>query len=358
MHLLAEERELLKSITVYIVPRVSVDGAEYCVTTGGRVRSRKWDAAGEFRSPNTVYPDDINGDGWVVDMRIEHPSGTFVADAKEPRLLVPRQVDSPPPYYKVLPEGLIHDWDGSDDIRSAGTSDIDGGLQGDKNPRTWDGVDFNRQWVTNWFVPKRFFFFTQKNQIPQRKGLSRDEGQNGSGDFPFSELEMRHLITFIHSHPKIFGIMGCKISWPSILLRRAFRQPEKVAPSQTTRESTACFGWGRSPPPTPQSTSPTTQRSSGSSRHLRSSSPRSATAARRWGYRALRLPSSTPTTCATQATTATASTRSTIVRVLHMCCLFLILRGWFCAASRLTGQVSMFAARPWGSRLRGGAGHR
>ena len=159
MHLLAEERELLKSITVYIVPRVSVDGAEYCVTTGGRVRSRKWDAAGEFRSPNTVYPDDINGDGWVVDMRIEHPSGTFVADAKEPRLLVPRQVDSPPPYYKVLPEGLIHDWDGSDDIRSAGTSDIDGGLQGDKNPRTWDGVDFNRQWVTNWFVRKRCFFF-------------------------------------------------------------------------------------------------------------------------------------------------------------------------------------------------------
>ena len=55
-----------------------------------------------------------------------------------------------------------------------------------ENP--WDGVDFNRQWVTNW-----------------------DEGQNGSGDFPFSEIEMRHLITFIHSHPKIFGIMGCKM---------------------------------------------------------------------------------------------------------------------------------------------------
>ncbi len=37
IHLLSEEPELLKSITVYIVPRVSVDGAEYCVTTGGRV---------------------------------------------------------------------------------------------------------------------------------------------------------------------------------------------------------------------------------------------------------------------------------------------------------------------------------
>ena len=131
--------------------------------------------------------------------------GTFVADAKEPRLLVPRQVDSPPPYYKVLPEGLIHDWDGSDNIRSAGTSDIDGGLQGDKNPRTWDGVDFNRQWVTNW-----------------------DEGQNGSGDFPFSEIEMRHLITFIHSHPKIFGIMGCKIALLLLICAQAFMWDPRV----------------------------------------------------------------------------------------------------------------------------------
>ena len=133
------------------------------------------------------------------DARFVCDPATFVADAKEPRLLVPRQVDSPPPYYKVLPEGLIHDWDGSDNIRSAGTSDIDGGLQGDKNPRTWDGVDFNRQWVTNW-----------------------DEGQNGSGDFPFSEIEMRHLITFIHSHPKIYGIMGCKIALLLLICAQGF----------------------------------------------------------------------------------------------------------------------------------------
>ena len=43
LHLLEEEPELLKRIAVYIVPRVAVDGAEFCVTTGGRVRSRKWE---------------------------------------------------------------------------------------------------------------------------------------------------------------------------------------------------------------------------------------------------------------------------------------------------------------------------
>ena len=49
-------------------------------------------------------------------------------------------------------QGMIHDWDGGSDenIQSAGTSNINTGIQGDKDPRTWDGVDFNRQWVTNW----------------------------------------------------------------------------------------------------------------------------------------------------------------------------------------------------------------
>ena len=188
IHLLSEEPELLKSITVYIVPRVSVDGAEYCVTTGGRVRSRKWDAAGEFRSPNTVYPDDINGDGWVVDMRIEHPSGTFVADAKEPRLLVPRQVDSPPPFYRVLPEGLIHDWDGGDEFRRQETRASY--YDAVRNPRDWDGVDWNRQWPSNWATP------------------TPGVGSAGAGDYPFSEHEMRIFGDFVQRNPKLFGIMG------------------------------------------------------------------------------------------------------------------------------------------------------
>jgi murein tripeptide amidase MpaA len=104
LHLLKEEQELLKRVAIYIVPRVSVDGAEYCVTTGGRVRSRKWDEPGAHREPNTIYPEDLNGNGSVVDMRVEHPSGEYVTDPLEPRLMVPRQLDSPPPYYKVFPE--------------------------------------------------------------------------------------------------------------------------------------------------------------------------------------------------------------------------------------------------------------
>ena len=63
LHLLKSEPELLRRISIYINPRVAVDGAEYCVTTGGRVRSRKWDGAGEHREPNTIYPEDVDGNG-------------------------------------------------------------------------------------------------------------------------------------------------------------------------------------------------------------------------------------------------------------------------------------------------------
>jgi hypothetical protein len=53
-----------------------------------------------------------------------------------------------------------------------------------KDPRGWNGVDFNRQWPANWSTQ-----------------------QLGAGDFPFSEHEMRLFGGFITDHPKIFGIM-------------------------------------------------------------------------------------------------------------------------------------------------------
>jgi len=154
-------------------------------------------------------------------------------------------------------QGMIHDWDGGSDenIQSAGTSNINTGIQGDKDPRTWDGVDFNRQWVTNW---SEFQNGESESETETEHLYSYSYGAGGrvklhgtvaalalthaslcpvscttvapcpllsclrlspvlwlvafwfagSGDFPFSEIEMRHLAVFIHSKPKIFGIMG------------------------------------------------------------------------------------------------------------------------------------------------------
>ena len=56
--------------------------------------------------------------------------------------------------------------------------------------------DWNRNWSYNWHP---------------------EPEQMGAGDFSFSELEMRHFAEFLHSHPKIFGILGYHCGRASII---------------------------------------------------------------------------------------------------------------------------------------------
>jgi len=159
--------DLLKRVTFYIVPRLNPDGAEFVVTTSERVRSRTDRTELE---PNTLYQEDVDGDGLILSMRQEHPDGPFVADPEDPRLLIRRRANSQGPFYRVLPEGRIHTWDGTDRIRSEGRN-----------------FDWNRNWSYDW---------------------RPEPEQPGAGDFPFSEVEMRYLAEFIYSHPNLFGALG------------------------------------------------------------------------------------------------------------------------------------------------------
>ncbi len=159
--------DLLKRVAFHIVPRLNPDGAEFVVKTSGKTRSR---TDRSQRLPNTLYQQDINGDGLILTMRQQHPDGQFVVDPKDRRLLIQRTRDSKPPFYRTLPEGLIVDWDGSDNIRIEGRS-----------------FDWNRNWSYDW---------------------RPEPEQGGAGDFPFSEPEMRAMAGFIHSRPNLFGILG------------------------------------------------------------------------------------------------------------------------------------------------------
>ena len=175
--LLADAPELLQQVVFYIVPRLNPDGAEFAVTTTGRVRSRTDE---EERLPNCLYQEDVNGDGLILSMRQRHPDGGFVVDPKDPRLMISRKSDSQAPFYRVLPEGLIHAWDGSDQIRQGGRS-----------------FDWNRNWSYDWRPePEQF----------------------GAGDFPFSETEMRHMGQFMHGRPNLFGVLGYHTG-PAAVLR-------------------------------------------------------------------------------------------------------------------------------------------
>ena len=172
---------LLERIVFYIVPRINPDGAEFVVTTFGRVRSR---TDRSERVPNTLYQEDVDGNGLILSMRQQHPDGGLVADPDDPRLLIRRQADSPGPFYRTFPEGLIHEWDGS--AADCGTIKVEG-----------RSLDWNRNWSYDW---------------------RPEPEQYGAGDFPFSEIEMRHMAQFLHSRPNLFAVLGYHTG-PAAVLR-------------------------------------------------------------------------------------------------------------------------------------------
>jgi hypothetical protein len=177
--LVADHRRsnMLKRLAFHIVPRINPDGAEFAVTASGSIRSR---TDRSERVPNTLYQEDLNGDGLILTMRMEHPNGPFVADPADARLLIRRTSDSKPPYYRTLPEGAIHEWDGTDNISVEGRS-----------------LDWNRNWSANW---------------------RPEPEQGGAGDFPFSEPEMRAMADFMFSRPNVFGVLGYH-NGPNAVLR-------------------------------------------------------------------------------------------------------------------------------------------
>ena len=208
--------DLLERVAFYIVPRLNPDGAEFVATTAGVLRSR---TDRSQKVPNTLYQEDVNGDGLILTMRQEHADGQFVKDSRDERLVVKRRADSGGPFYRLLPEGYIHAWDGSDQVQERGRS-----------------FDWNRNWSCDW---------------------RPEPEQEGAGDFPFSEPEMRHLAE-VHPQPaeplRRAGIpywsgggaappprlepmpiwtkrtCACSRSWPASPLRRPvsprFRQPD------------------------------------------------------------------------------------------------------------------------------------
>ena len=159
--------ELLDQITFHIIPRVSTDGAEDIMLRQHVVRSRE----SVDKRKNCIWPEDINGDGYIHKMRIPDPNGAWFAPDDEPRLLVPRLPgDKGGRRYRVTTEGLIHDWDGGPWEDPATT-----------------GYDFNRNWPARW--------------------RPRHE-QWGAGLYPFSEPEVRAIADHVFSHPNTFGMFG------------------------------------------------------------------------------------------------------------------------------------------------------
>ncbi len=171
-HLLAnynkdeEITKIVDSIVWYIVPRLDVDGAEAYLT--GRPAGEDpnpVDSDGDFLFDEDP-PEDLDGDGYIVQMRQKDPKGEMKISEKDPRRMVRKAKDETGgTFYKVYSEGI--DNDGDEKINEDSFS-----------------MRFlsNRNYPGNW-----------RPQTVQR----------GGGKYPMEESVTRAEVDFIAAHPNI-----------------------------------------------------------------------------------------------------------------------------------------------------------
>ena len=175
----------------YICPRVNPDGAEWALA----------DRPKEIRSVTKPYPfaddhvdglvggEDIDGDGRVLQMRVEDPNGSWKAHPSEPRLMIRRDpIEEGGTYYRILPEGLLKKFDGV-------TINV-------RRPK--ESLDLNRNFPANWRTESQQF---------------------GAGDFPTSESEARNLVEFVMKHKNITGTISYH-TMSGVLLRGFSDKPD------------------------------------------------------------------------------------------------------------------------------------
>lgn len=184
-------REILEKFTIYIIPRISPDGAEVYLTTADSLRSVDRPYLSE-KQENGLYAKDIDNNGVIAMMRFKSPSGVWMIDPKNPLLMkkrTPDQMDGE--FYHVYTEGMI---------------------EGDIDPiypaRPLWGLDFNRNYPFGWFTENR---------------------QPGAGPYPLSNPETKAVVDFVINHPNIGGVATLHTSG-GIILYPPGTKPAKSAP--------------------------------------------------------------------------------------------------------------------------------
>ncbi len=157
---------LVDNMVWYIVPRLDVDGADAYLT--GKPAGKDpnpVDNDGDFMFDEDP-PDDIDGDGVIVQMRKLDPEGTMKISDKDPRIMTRKAPDeSGGNYYRIYTEGIDNDGDGKYNEDSFSTRFLS-----------------NRNYPSNW---------------------KPDNVQRGSGKYPLEESVTMAEYRFIADHPNI-----------------------------------------------------------------------------------------------------------------------------------------------------------
>lgn len=184
-------KRALDTRAFYIAPRVNPDGAEWALA----------DKPKEIRSVTKPYPysedaidgltawEDIDGDGRILQMRIEDPNGAWKVHPDDPRLMVRRDpIETGGKYYRILPEGLLKNYDGV-------TINV-------RRPK--ESLDLNRNFPANWRT---------------------ESDQHGAGVYPTSESEARNLVNFVIDHKNITAVISFH-TMSGVLLRGFSVRPD------------------------------------------------------------------------------------------------------------------------------------
>lgn len=206
-------RRLLDEQLIYVIPRIAVDAADYVLATSRLVRSRHID----MREPNVSYPQDLNGDGKIMQMRWISATGDYRLSKKDPRILLPRRPeDKEGIFYELANEGLIHDWDGG------------------KTLATRAECDFCRNFPTALWRPSVY---------------DADLGFSRNGAYPLSEPEIHAMADFVLAHPNIaaaidFHTGNQAIFYPEKAIKSGARYPvDAEVIERIGKRAEAITGW-------------------------------------------------------------------------------------------------------------------
>jgi murein tripeptide amidase MpaA len=183
----------------YVVPRLNPDGAERGLKERRFIRSSVRPYPRE-QLDDGLHVQDADGDGRVLDMRIEDTNGAWRPHPDEPALLIRRDpVDAPAdgPFYRLMPEGRIQNFDGVTI----------------KVPPPLEGLDLNRNFPAEW--------------APEHE-------QRGAGPYPTSEPEIRAYVQAVTERPNITGHVAYH-TFSGVHLRPYSGRPDDDFPTQDLR---------------------------------------------------------------------------------------------------------------------------
>jgi murein tripeptide amidase MpaA len=200
--------KLVKERVFYILPKINPDGSDSYLRKPGdpvdpNLKKVDDDDDGLLDEDG---PEDLNGDGIISIMRIRDENGSLLTSAKDPRLMVQREIDKKGEWRIIGPEGLDNDKDGRINEDPPGRE------------RTVSNRNYPAYWAPAWI-------------------------QSNSGSYPLSEPEAKAQIDFILAHPNIAGIQAHH-THSGVILRPYCNLGDEHIPAQDMRSFMAIGALG------------------------------------------------------------------------------------------------------------------